>query len=75
MNNVGTALFQLGAHTLAKVEHHAVLAILEARCKGVPRLQVGEEECDVYLDTLVNLHRQARRQCVFSYHCWVVVSR
>lgn len=66
-NNVGGALFQLGEHTLAKVEHQAVLAILEARREAFPRLQVDEKECDVFLETLVNLHRQARRQRVFSY--------
>lgn len=66
-NNVGGALFQLGEHTLAKVEHQAVLSILKARREEFPRLQDDEKECDVYLETLVNLHRQARRQHVFPY--------
>lgn len=66
-NNVGAAFFQLGEHTLAKLEHQAVLAILEPRCEAFPRLRADEEKCDVYLDTLVNLHRQAWRQRVVSY--------
>lgn len=56
-NNLGTALFQKGEHTLAKVEHRAVLALLEATNIGLSQPGGRSEGHDVYIDTLVNLHR------------------
>lgn len=57
-NNLGTALFQMGEHTLAKVEHRTVLALLEAGKKRPSEQQDGASgEFDIYVDTLVNLHR------------------
>jgi len=50
-------LFQKGEHTLAKVEHRAVLALLEAINVGLSQPGGGDEGHDVYIDTLVNLHR------------------
>ena len=69
-NNVGTAFYQLGEHTLAKAEHEAVLALLEARREDPRRLDDDAEDWDVYLDTLVDLHRQARRPSSVSAHLW-----
>lgn len=56
-NNLGTALFQIGEHTLAKVEHTAVLALLEEREESVPQPRDANDAYDVHIDTLVNLHR------------------
>lgn len=49
----------MGEHTLAIVEHQAVLELLEASGKGLSRLQHNNGKYDDYVDTLVNLHRQA----------------
>ena len=47
----------MGEHTLAKVEHQTILSLLEAR-ENVPPLPLEEHvQYDVYVDTLVNLHR------------------
>ncbi|CAM9226433.1 unnamed protein product [Hapterophycus canaliculatus] len=63
-NNLGTALFQMGEHTLAKVEHRAVLAILEDGKKGQLHQSDGAgREFDTYVDTLVNLHRARKASC------------
>lgn len=56
-NNLGTAFFQTGDHTLAKVEHREVLAMLEARDERIPHLRDREGGYDVYLETLINLQR------------------
>ncbi|CAM9712143.1 unnamed protein product, partial [Ectocarpus sp. 13 AM-2016] len=57
-NNFGTALFQLGEHTLAKLEHQAVLELLKAGDESMPLRRAESGEGDVYVDTLVNLHRR-----------------
>ncbi|CAM9624943.1 unnamed protein product [Ectocarpus sp. 8 AP-2014] len=57
-NNFGTALFQLGEHTLAKLEHQAVLELLKASDESMPQRRAESGENDVYVDTLVNLHRR-----------------
>ncbi|CAM9596349.1 unnamed protein product [Ectocarpus sp. 4 AP-2014] len=57
-NNFGTALFQLGEHTLAKLEHQAVLELLKASDESMPQRRAESGEYDVYVDTLVNLHRR-----------------
>ncbi|CAM9356113.1 unnamed protein product, partial [Sphacelaria rigidula] len=58
-NNLGTALYQMGDHTLAKEEHRAVLALLGAQVKEKPTRGGANGERDVYIDTMVNMHRQA----------------
>ncbi|CAN0203505.1 unnamed protein product, partial [Ectocarpus fasciculatus] len=60
-NNFGTALFQLGEHTLAKLEHQAVLELLKASAESMPQRRA--DETDVYVDTLVNLHRARKASC------------
>lgn len=56
-NNLGTAFFQTGEHTLAKAEHREVLTLLEARNERLSHLQENEGGYDVYIETLVNLQR------------------
>lgn len=56
-NNLGTALFQLGEYSLAKVEHQAVLDLFESEDDGLPSVDDGDAGYDVYVDTLVNMYR------------------
>lgn len=65
---MGTALFQLGEHTLAKAEHLAVLDALELGGSH----SVGDGGYDVYVETLVNLHRSSTqaRFVVVRHYLW-----
>lgn len=57
----------MGEHTLAKIEHQAVLTRLEAEIDEAQK-QTGEDGGrDVYIDTLVNMHRQD----TIYYYCTV----
>lgn len=72
-NNLGTALFQAGEHTLAKREHLAVLELIGTGNDTVyspSPPENGEEEHDIYIDTLVNLHRRGADlwHCTKSVH-------
>eukprot|EP00903_Cladosiphon_okamuranus_P013259 g12363.t1 len=62
-NNLGTAFFQSGEHTLAKIEHREVLAMLEASNERLSHVQDGERGYDVYIETLVNLQRARKASC------------
>lgn len=53
----------MGDHTLAKEEHRAVLALLGAQVKEKPTRGGANGERDVYIDTMVNMHRQVNIFC------------
>lgn len=48
----------MGEHTLAKIEHQMVLARLEAEIDEAQAQRNDDGRRDVYIDTLVNMHRQ-----------------
>lgn len=47
----------MGEHTLAKVEHTAVLALLAEANESLAQPRDVNDDNGVYIDTLVNLHR------------------
>lgn len=65
---MGTALFQMGEHTLAKIEHQAVLDLLESEVAyGRTQHQGRKGSNDVYIDTLVNMHRRDNIERTYIY--------
>lgn len=50
----------MGEHTLAKEEHRAVLTLLDAIDDRISRPD-HNDQTDVYVDTLVNMHRYKPR--------------